>query len=149
MRVAVDSNVLLYAEGLNDPERQRVARTVMAALASHEIVLPIQVSGELFNVLSRKFGRGVRAAREAVLLWETYASLRPSTTPDILSSALDLGVDHRFQVWDAIILAAAAKAGCRMLLSEDMHHGFVFRGVTVVDPFAAVPHPLLADLLRT
>lgn len=35
-----------------------------------------------------------------------------------------------------------------MLLSEDMQHGFVHRGVTVIDPFAEPAHPLLADALR-
>ena len=35
-----------------------------------------------------------------------------------------------------------------MLLSGDMQDGFVWRGVTVVNPFAATPHPMLVDLLR-
>ena len=40
--------------------------------------------------------------------------------------------------------AVAADAGCRLLLSEDLQDGFTWRGVTVVDPFADKPHPLLA-----
>jgi hypothetical protein len=35
-----------------------------------------------------------------------------------------------------------------VLLSEDMQHGFVYRGVTVINPFAEPAHPLLADALR-
>ncbi len=36
-----------------------------------------------------------------------------------------------------------------MLLSEDMQDGFVYRGVTVANPFAAALHPLLASVLET
>jgi predicted nucleic acid-binding protein len=46
-----------------------------------------------------------------------------------------------------LILAVTAEAGCRVLLSEDMHEGFTWRGVTVVNPFAAIVHPLLAAQL--
>jgi predicted nucleic acid-binding protein len=35
------------------------------------------------------------------------------------------------------MLAVAAQAGCRVLLSEDMQHGFTWRGATIRDPFSA------------
>lgn len=53
----------------------------------------------------------------------------------------------KLQFWDALILSAAADAGCTLLLSEDMHHGFVTRGLTVLNPLAAQVHPRLAALL--
>jgi predicted nucleic acid-binding protein len=65
-----------------------------------------------------------------------------------LETALDLATEHRLQIFDAIILAASAEAGCRMLLTQDMQDGFVWRGMTVANPFAATLHSLLADLLR-
>lgn len=46
-----------------------------------------------------------------------------------------------------MILAVAADAGSRLLLSEDLHDGFTRRGVTVTDPFAAQRHPLLLSVL--
>jgi predicted nucleic acid-binding protein len=33
-----------------------------------------------------------------------------------------------------------------MLLSEDMHEGFTWGGVTIVNPFASPAHELLDDL---
>ena len=65
------------------------------------------------------------------------------TSSETLLSAMDLAVDHQVHIWDAVVLAAAAGADCRLLLSEDMQNGFTWRGVTVVDPFAARRHPLL------
>src|SRR5262245_42885451 len=37
--------------------------------------------------------------------------------------ALDLIERHRFSVYDGLIVAAAIRAGCRTLHSEDLHHG--------------------------
>jgi len=51
------------------------------------------------------------------------------------------------RIWDAIVLATAAEAGCQMLLTEDLQAGFTWGGVTVVNPFAVPPHTLLMGLL--
>ena len=64
-----------------------------------------------------------------------------------LQAALDLHVDHQLRIWDALVLAVAAEHRCRILLSEDLQHGFTWRGVTVVNPFAAQPHPLFEQML--
>jgi predicted nucleic acid-binding protein len=62
-------------------------------------------------------------------------------------SATDLATDHRLGIWDAVVLSASAEAGCRLLLSEDLHEGFTWGGVTVTNPFAAVRHDLLQSVL--
>jgi predicted nucleic acid-binding protein len=64
-------------------------------------------------------------------------------------AAMDLAVDHQLSVGDAVILAAAAEAGCRLVLSEDLHEGFTWRGLTVVNPVASDLHPLLSALMST
>ncbi len=53
----------------------------------------------------------------------------------------------KISIWDAIVLATAAEAGCRMLLSEDMQHGFTWSGVTIVNPLVTPSHWLLESLL--
>ena len=56
-------------------------------------------------------------------------------------------MDHQLQFWDSLILAIAAQARCRVLLSEDMQQGFTWGGVTVVNPYSTNPHALLEQLL--
>jgi len=63
-------------------------------------------------------------------------------------AAVDLASQHRMNIWDAVILASAADAGCRLLLSEDMQDGFTWTGVTVVNPFARSRNALLAAMLQ-
>lgn len=79
MRVAIDTNVLVYAEGLGDEPRSRKAAALFAALNARNVVLPAQVLGELFNVLTRKAGRSPLLARDAVLsfTWQGLTAVNP------------------------------------------------------------------------
>jgi predicted nucleic acid-binding protein len=58
-----------------------------------------------------------------------------STGATTMMAAMELATAHRLQIWDAVVLQSAVEANARVLLSEDMHHGFRWRGATVVNPF--------------
>lgn len=146
MTIAIDTNVLAYAEGTNGAAMKNRALDLIERLPADSVVVPAQVLGELFNVLVRKAGRPPTVAREAILTWQDAHDVAP-TSSAVMARAADLAADHRLGIWDAVILAASAEAGCRLLLSEDLQHGFTWSGVTVVNPFAEEPHPLLGALL--
>jgi len=101
--------------------------------------------GEFFNVLRRKTRRDPAAAGLIVRAWQDMFAVMP-TTEMVLSRGMDVAIAHGLAIWDAVILAAASEAGCRLLLSEDMHDGFTWGGVTIVNPFAPSPHKLLEEL---
>jgi predicted nucleic acid-binding protein len=147
MRIALDTNVLAYAEGVNGAPRKKIALDVIDKLAPATTFVPVQVLGELFHVLVRKTGRSPEVARNAILSWQDTFSLI-ETSPAVLLAATDLASGHGLTIWDAIIFAASAAAGCRLLLSEDLQSGFHWNGVTVVNPFATVKHDLLRSLLE-
>jgi len=146
LKIALDTNILAYGEGINDAEKRDAVLELLDDLPQGSTVVPVQVLGELFNVLVRKAGRSRAEARDALLAWrDTFPTVE--TTPEVMLVAVDLATDHHFSIWDAVILAAASQAGCRLLLSEDLQDGFTWGGVTVVNPFAAPRHPLLSSLL--
>ena len=136
IRVALDSNVLVYAEGVNGPERKTHAVHILKTFSEEEVVLPVQALGELFTVLTRKARWPTTQARAAVLAWQD-AYLVAETSAAVLVEAMQVTCTHQFSLWDAVMIAAAAQAGCRLLLSEDMHDGFVWRGVAIRNPFAS------------
>ncbi|MCC7049483.1 MAG: PIN domain-containing protein [Alphaproteobacteria bacterium] len=146
MKVALDTNILACAEGVNGPDRRRLVLDVLRRLPTDAVVVPAQALGELFNVLVRKAAWKPRDARAALLAWSDSFVTIASTTP-IMHAAADLAVDHRLGIWDCVILASAAEEKCRLLLSEDLQEGFTWRGVTIVNPLATVRHDLLATLL--
>jgi predicted nucleic acid-binding protein len=136
VRVALDTNILVYAEGVDGPVRKAATLGALQHLDGEDVFVPVQVLGEFFAVLTRKLRWDQARAQRAVALWCERTTPVP-TTEAVLAAAMDLATRHRLQSWDAVVLAAAAQAECRLLLSEDMQDGFTWRGVTVRNPFAA------------
>jgi predicted nucleic acid-binding protein len=153
LRLAFDTSVLVYAEGHAagpaDLPKVEAARALLERLrpvmAEQRLVLPAQVLGELFTVLVRKAGRPAAAARAAVLAWREVSAVQP-TTEAVLLDAFDLAAERGLQVWDAVVFAAAAEAGCAFLMVEDaaVRRIGAHRGVQMVDPFAEYLPPVLA-----
>ena len=139
-RIALDSNILVNAEAVNGIARQRQAVELVAGLDAEEVVIPVQALGELFTVLTRKAGWAPASARAAILTWSTAYQVA-TTSPEVLVDAMELAVSHRFSLWDAVMVATAAQNGCQLLWSEDMQNGFIWRGVTIRNPFAAAALP--------
>jgi predicted nucleic acid-binding protein len=144
--LALDTNVLAYAEGAGDQARLAAARGLVARLPASRVVVPAQVLGELFRVLVGKRGQPPALARTNVLRWADLYIVRESTWA-AMQAAFDLSAAHGLAIWDALILSVAAEQNCRVLLSEDLQPGFTCRGVTVVNPFVEPVHPLLQDFL--
>lgn len=146
MRYGLDTNFLAYFAGVDraadDGRKIDLARDLVRQLANDaELVVPVQALGELLVVLQRA-GASKAETREIVLAFQQDFSVAASEQSTFLS-ALDLAAEHQFQMWDALIINAVADAGCTILLTEDMQHGFVWRGVKLYNPFGEVPWPKL------
>ena len=148
MRIALDTNILAYAEGVGDEPRCATAIQLIEQLPAELVVLPAQTLGELFRVLTGKAKREAGLAREAIMAWADSFEVADSSW-SAFQAAIDLAIDHRLQIWDSLIMAVAAENHCRMLLSEDLQSGFIWRGVTMINPFAAPSSPLLDNILQT
>jgi predicted nucleic acid-binding protein len=123
VRIALDTNVLAYAEGIGDRTRRDTSLLLLERLPVNDVLLPAQTLGELYRVLTGKVRRNPGKSREAILSWADSYDVADSSWA-AFQSALDLGVDHGLHIWDALILAVAAEHSCRLLLSEDLQHGF-------------------------
>ena len=146
MRLALDTSVLAYAEGVNGSAARKIALDLIARLPEDGTFVPVQALGELFHLLVRKAGRPPDHARAAILSWQDAFPLIEAS-PRVLFAAADLATEHRLSIWDSVILSAAAAAGCRLLLSEDLQEGFTWSGVTVTTPFAKQRNELLTGWL--
>ena len=150
MLIGFDSNILAYLAGVDrgtaDAAKIDHCRALLAPLSGKATcVTSTQALGELFVVLTRA-GASRDEARAIVLRFgEGFTVV--GNDERTLVSALDLAATHQLQLWDSLILSAAADCGCAMLLSEDMQDGFVWRGVTVVNPLLPTVHRRLAEVL--
>jgi predicted nucleic acid-binding protein len=134
MKVALDTNILVYAEGFGDPARCRRAWDLLDGLPLHNVVIPAQCLGELFRVLHGKAGLALGEAAERVLAWAELYPIADSSTQAFFV-ALDLVQSHALQIWDALIAAVASSAHCRLLATEDVAVESFLAGVRAVSPF--------------
>ena len=131
-----DTNILVYGSDDSEPEKQAVARDLLEeAVENGSGVLSAQVLGELFNSVTRRI-RQPLSIDEAKLLIEKY-SVMPIVELDLALVRQAVAICGRYQVsyWDALIIAAAERAGCGRIISEDMNPGQLYHGVVVVNPF--------------
>lgn len=127
-----DTNVLVYLLSADAAKADRAE-----ALLALGGVASVQVLNEFANVACRKFGAPWPVVREILGTLRSVLRIEPLT---LLTHerALDIAERHRLGLCDAQILAAAAIAGCAVVLSEDMQHGLrVDDALTIQNPFGA------------
>lgn len=127
----LDTNVLLYASLQPDP-RSEAARVLLARRGT----ISVQVLNEFANVARRKLHR---TWPEIITALTAIRVLCPPPLPLTLAtheSALDIAVRTGYQLYDALIIAAALEAGCATLFSEDLRDGQAINGrLTIRNPF--------------
>jgi len=133
-RSFLDTNVLVYTDDKAAPAKQRIALDLVSAhLRDHTGVVSLQVLQEYFVTITRKLHVAPQIARRKVELLAEFDVAAPDVG-DILA-AIDLHRLHSLSFWDALVLRSAKRAGCSVLLSEDMQDAREIDGVRIVNPF--------------
>lgn len=134
-RCFVDTNVWVYAVDADEPAKQAQARAVLQPSGDNALVLSAQVLGEFYVTVTRKFGR--RVSEDAA--WSMVERMRHLPVvpidADLVAAAISGARAWQLSYWDALIIAAAAAAGCSRLLTEDLADGATYGGVRVENPF--------------
>ena len=131
-----DTNVLVYTDDHDAPGKQAKAlELVERARLGGWGAVSTQVLQEYFVAATVKLRLRPEIARRKVELFGRL-DLVLIDLPDILA-AIDLVRLHFIGFWDALILRAAHRAGCTVLLTEDLQHGASFDGIEIHNPFRA------------
>ncbi|MBK9235781.1 MAG: PIN domain-containing protein [Rhodoferax sp.] len=134
----IDTNILVYAtESNTSATKQHIAKQLLTRLTlSPQACLLGQVVSEFMNVVLRKQAMTHAQAFEAVDLFSQAARV-VGASQQAYAQAWKLVATHKYQVWDALIIAICAEHGVKTLYSEDA--GSLKRplGVHVVNPFEA------------
>ncbi len=133
----LDSNVFVYLFDETDERKQQVAhQLVSSALETDGGCVSFQVVQETLNVLTRKFAKRANAGFASAFLRDSLAPLwRVFPSPALYERGLALHQSLGFAFYDSLIVAAALEAGCKRLLSEDLHHGQRIEGLLIENPF--------------
>ncbi|MFP5207186.1 MAG: PIN domain-containing protein [Acidobacteriota bacterium] len=133
-RTFFDTNILAYADDGAEPVKQRKALDLIKDQRRRRTgVVSIQVLQEYFNAAIRKLGMDAAIVRRKIEFLARFDVVETNVS-DVLA-AIDLHRLHQLSFWDALVIQSARKAGCRVLLSEDLQHGQTIDGVRIVNPF--------------
>jgi len=132
----LDTNVLVYAFDTSNPEKQRVARALLKGGISGRLVISTQVLAEFAAALLHRITPRVSA--DAVMRGlDALAAIRTITPDhDLVRRAVEAHVAYGIHFYDGMIVAAAERAGCERIWSQDLNTGQKYFGVTVVNPFS-------------
>ena len=132
----IDTNILVYAYDNHFPDKQQRAQEILIrAVKNGSGVLSTQVLGEFFTVVTEKIKvpLSVKNARDII----KYMGSMPVQEIDLLivNRAIDTLEQYKISYWDSLIIAAAERAGCNHILSEDLNAGQKYYEMEVINPF--------------
>lgn len=125
-----DTNILIYAVSADIAKADRAERLIASGG-----VISVQVLNEFVSVTTRKLGKSLGLARAVLSRFRAICTVVPIDV-DTHDEGLDLAERYRLPVYDGMIVAAALRAGCRTLYTEDFADGQVMDGLTIRNPFA-------------
>ena len=133
-RFSLDSNLLVYFHDPRDRNKQAVAQQIVIDAASRDCIIGLQTAGEFYTAATRnKILTPTDAGLGVTFFLATFPTFQP--TLDSHRIAAREAAAGRFSYWDSVLLASAAEAGCKILLSEDMKDGARLGNITVRNPF--------------
>ena len=131
----LDSNVLVYYVDSRDSAKQAKAEGILeSALNGDSVcVISVQTLAEFTNVSLGKLKLPTKTIKQYV---EVFSQL-PVISPDaqFVTRALDIRERYEIQFYDAMMVAAAERAGCDEFLTEDLNDGQMYGNVKAVNPF--------------
>jgi predicted nucleic acid-binding protein len=133
-KVFLDANIFVYAHDAGSPDKQRKSRQLITKLtATGDGVISTQVMQEFYVAATRKLKVQPLPAKGVL---KTLAEFEiDQVTPQLIHEAVDCSILNELSFWDALILAAAAAAGCSAVYSEDLNAGQTILGIKIQNPF--------------
>lgn len=134
-RTFLDTSVLVYAVDEGVPGKRTRARGLLAETEPGSLVLSAQVLAEFYTVATRKLARPMPEREAAAAVRELSRLWVIAVDASLVNDAAALSREQELSLWDAMVLKAAARAGCERILTEDLSHGRIIGGVRIEDPF--------------
>lgn len=129
-RVFADTNIPLYALDVDIEKRKK-----SLALLRGNPVISVQVVNEFIGAATGK----MKLPRPVIHRLAGILLRRCEVVPmdaAMIGEAIALGERFRFSHWDSLIVAAALRANCDTLYTEDLQHGQVIDNrLTIINPF--------------
>lgn len=131
----LDSNVLVYAYDVSDARKQHIAQDLVRKAIAGESVISTQVLAELAATLLHKLSPAA-PPNDVLAILDALGPIRLILPDgDTVRRAVEARASYGIHFYDGMIVAAAERAGCSRIWSEDLNAGQRYFGVAVDNPF--------------
>ena len=132
--VFIDTNVWVYALSAQNHAKKKVAVDLIAKSYREDVIcVSSQVLKEFANFAFKK------TAKSAVEINAMLAKIGSYTfvadTRELIADGVVGKETWQVGFYDALMIAAANKAGCSTIFTENLNNGQKYGNVTVVNPF--------------
>jgi len=132
----VDTNILVYFRDASEPEKQKISGNWLKTLWENQTGrISIQVLNEYYVTVTRKLKPGMTESHARMDIKNLMAWHPVTVDLAIIENSWTIQDMYQFSWWDSLIVAAAIKANCSILLSEDLQHGQQIQDLTIINPF--------------
>jgi len=133
-KVFIDTNILVYSNDKAYPKKQNKSKEIIREVFKNgNGVISTQILHEYFVISTQKLklsARDVRNQMDNLLDFEVIEIDVP-----LIKEAIDCSILDQISYWDALVVVSAQKGGCALLLTEDLNHGQVIKGVKIENIF--------------
>ena len=131
----LDTNILVYAYDISDLAKQHIAQDLVRKAVAGGLVISTQVLAEFAATLLHKLSPAP-SSQDVIALLDALAPIR-LIPPDheIVRRAVEAKSAYGLHFYDGMIVAAAERAGCERIWSEDFNPGQKYFGIAVANPF--------------
>jgi predicted nucleic acid-binding protein len=131
----IDTNILVYTLDPRNAQKHLKARNFLQnVIKEHNPVISTQVLKEFYVVATVKL-KADPVAVKAIL--HNFQNLEIVNNDfELIEQAIDISISAKLSFWDSLIIAAAEKAQCEAVFSEDLNPGQLYRGIRLINPFS-------------
>ena len=133
--VFFDTNVLVYAADNRDERKQRIARNLIKDALNGRLNgwISVQTLSEFINSTLNKLKLPLDKVDGFLDFFDNLPTINPDRT--LPRRGLEIKNSYDIQFYDAMMLAAAERAGATEFYTEDLNDGQLYGSVKAVDPF--------------
>lgn len=133
-KIFIDTNILVYSLDPKNQEKKDLARKILKKIVeTQQPVISTQVIQEFYVVASSKLKADSIAVKNIIHNFHNMEIVNNDLA--LIEEAIDISILSQLSFWDSLIIAAAEKANCEYVFSEDLNSGQSYRGVKVLNPF--------------
>ncbi len=133
-KIFIDTNLFVYTLDKKDEVKQQQARKILKrVMNSHQPVISTQVIKEFYVAATSKLKADPIIIKNIIHNFHNMEIVNNDL--ELIEQAIDISIISQVSFWDSLIIAAAEKANCKFVFSEDLNSGQTYRGVMILNPF--------------